>query len=83
MTAIRVVRLWCDHRFAPGAESAAGYLCGREFTPGAGLGWIKSMRVMRAEAAKAGWTYVPYPDRSLRDVLDKDYCPGHKPEDAP
>lgn len=80
MTAVRVIRLWCDCRLEPVAGSQYRHVCGKEFSPPPKHGLIKSMPAMRAAAAKAGWTYVPDPDRSLRDVLDKDYCPEHKPE---
>lgn len=79
MTAIRVIRLWCDYRLDPVAGSQYRHVCGKEFIPPPELGLIKSMPAMRTAAAKAGWTYVPDPDRNLRDVLDKDYCPEHKP----
>jgi hypothetical protein len=77
VTAIRVVRLWCDHRDEPAEGSQYGHGCNKEFEPPAELGFIKSMPGMRRLAAKCGWTHVPYPDRSLRGVLDKDFCPEH------
>ena len=79
MTAFVVVRLWCDHRGPPAEGMQFGGRCDTEFSPPPDLGFIKSMRVMRREAAKAGWTYVRYPNRKLADMLDKDYCPAHKP----
>lgn len=37
---------------------------------------------LRRAAAKAGWTYRPcrFRDRSTAAILDKDFCPDHKPE---
>jgi hypothetical protein len=66
MSAYCVVRLWCNH-----------HACYKEFAPDPDLGWISQVSVMRKEAAKAGWSYVRHP--RVR-ALDKDYCPGHKPE---
>ena len=80
MTAVRVVRLWCDHRDPPAEGSRFGRGCNKEFTPPPEVpGFIKSFPAMRAAAAKAGGTSVQHPDRSLRDALDKDFCPDHKP----
>ena len=69
MSTYRVVHLYCDDR-------SNGWTCHKEFEADPSLGF-PSLSVMRREAAKAGWTFV----RSAVDrVLDKDFCPDHKPE---
>lgn len=78
MTAIRIVRLWCDHYDKPDEGRPYGHSCNAEFEPPPDLGFIKSLPVMRREAAKAGWTYVRHPSPNARS-LDKDFCPMHKP----
>ena len=79
MTAIRAVRLWCDHRDPPAEAGGVRRPCYEEFDPPSELGFVKSIRVMRAAAAKDGWTHVPSHLSDRRSDFGKDYCPEHKP----
>jgi hypothetical protein len=86
VSAYRMVRLFCDGHGIPTEAAPRGYPCNREFTPEPGHGFLNSLTAMRALAAEAGWTYVRWPGRRYRAdaVLDKDFCPDHKPpQDSP
>jgi hypothetical protein len=77
VTAVRTVRLWCDHRDDPPDGQQFGKCCFTVFEPPPDLGWISQISVMRKEAAKAGWKYVRHPRTS---ALDADFCPKHNPD---
>lgn len=77
MTAVREVRLWCDHRDPPPEGSRFGLACHKEFDAPTDLGFVRSITVMRKTAAKAGWTHVPSHLSDRRSDFGKDYCPKH------